>query len=177
MIFINIRGADFKNQHHFQILRSNFEISGIPDFLLFIVVCATNDLHVTFQWPWGHIDFQLIFAQLSEEHFSISYLLVRHDLMVKQWSNVYNKVLFLGIFSYFFDFMTSIWPFWKVQLKILLFCCFTFCVSTSNVVSNYRCVDSFFWKSGIPIFLSFFADFEKYLSVTFKWPLCVIFSK
>ena len=129
MIFINIRCADFKNQHHFQILRASFEISGITDFLLFIVVCATNDLHVTFQWPWGHIDFQLIFAQLSEEHFSISYLLVRHNLMVKQWSNVYNRVLF---------YLAQKLCFWTgiIFTRVYVSVCLCVCVSV-NVYIDY----------------------------------------
>ena len=78
------------------------------------------DFSMTLRSYW----FLIIFAQLSEDHFSISYLLVWHYLMVKQWSNVYNRILFLGIFSYFFRFYDLYMTFLKsatLNFIILLF--------------------------------------------------------
>ena len=68
-----------------------FSKSGIPVFHIF-------SLHIAYKWPSCDLQLTLrsyahihIFRELNGEHFDIGYLLAWCNLMLKQWSMVYQS--------------------------------------------------------------------------------------
>ena len=85
------RGADVINQNNCFLYRANFQKSGIPVF-------SPLSLHIAYKWPSCDLQLTLrsyahihIFRELNGEHFDIGYLLVWCNLMLKQWSMVYQS--------------------------------------------------------------------------------------
>ena len=91
IFLVYFRGADFRNQNNCFLYRANFPKSGITVVHLF-------SLHIAYKWPSCDLQLTLrsyahihIFRELNGEHFDIGYLLVWCNLMLKQWSMVYQS--------------------------------------------------------------------------------------
>ena len=90
-LFSIISGAFFRNQNNSLSYRANFSKSGIPVFHLF-------SLHIAYKWPSCDLQLTLrsyahiwAFRELKGEHFDIGYQLVWCNLVLKQWSMVYQS--------------------------------------------------------------------------------------
>ena len=83
--------AFFRNQNNSLLYRANFSKSGIPVFHLF-------SLHIAYKWPSCDLQLTLrsyahiwAFRELKGEHFDIGYQLVWCNLVLKQWSMMYQS--------------------------------------------------------------------------------------
>ena len=90
-LFSIFSGAFFRNQNNSLSYRANFSKSGIPVFHLF-------SLHIAYKWPSCDLQLTLrsyahiwAFRELKGEHFDIGYQLVWCNLVLKQWSMVYQS--------------------------------------------------------------------------------------
>ena len=68
---------------------------------------ATKDLRVTFSWPWGHMQIYATFGASNGEHNDRGCILVWCNLVVKEWSIVYESDY--KVLQYFAIYLT-LWP-------------------------------------------------------------------